>query len=61
MANGALASGNEFAGSDIDLVVIELLPATAQLLEALLPARDQLGRAVKYSYSTPFSAHNRCK
>jgi predicted nucleotidyltransferase len=43
---GSLASGNEHAGSDIDLMVIGLLPSNAQLLEALMPAREQLGRAV---------------
>jgi predicted nucleotidyltransferase len=43
---GSLASGHEHAGSDVDLMVIGLLPSNAQLLEALLPARDQLGRAV---------------
>ena len=43
---GSLARGNEHAGSDVDLIVIGLLPSNAQLLEALLPARDQLGRAV---------------
>jgi predicted nucleotidyltransferase len=43
---GSLASGSEHAGSDVDLMVIGLLPSNAQLLEALLPARDQLGRAV---------------
>jgi hypothetical protein len=43
---GALASGNEHAGSDVDLMVIGRLPSNAQLLDALLPARDQLGRAV---------------
>ncbi len=43
---GSLASGNEHAGSDVDLMVIGLLPSNAQLLEALLPAQAQLGRAV---------------
>ena len=43
---GALASGHEQAGSDVDLMLIGRLPSNAQLLEALLPARDQLGRAL---------------
>ncbi len=43
---GSLASGSEHAGSDVDLMVIGRLPSNAQLLEALLPARDQLGRAL---------------
>ncbi|GGE92884.1 nucleotidyltransferase domain-containing protein [Massilia psychrophila] len=45
---GSLAKGTEHAGSDIDLMVIGLisLPSNAELLEALLPAQAQLGRAV---------------
>jgi predicted nucleotidyltransferase len=43
---GSLAKGTEHAGSDIDLMVIGSLPSNAQLLEALLPAQGQLGRAV---------------
>ena len=43
---GSLARGTEHAGSDIDLMVIGLLPSNAELLEALLPAQAQLGRAV---------------
>lgn len=43
---GSLAKGTEHAGSDIDLMVIGRVPSNAELLEALLPAREQLGRAV---------------
>ena len=43
---GSLAKGTEHAGSDIDLMVIGSLPSNAELLEALLPAHAQLGRAV---------------
>lgn len=43
---GSLAKGTEHAGSDVDLMVIGSLPSNAQLLEALLPAQAQLGRAV---------------
>ena len=43
---GSLAKGTEHAGSDIDLMVIGSLPSNAELLEALLPAQTQLGRAV---------------
>ena len=43
---GSLARGSEHAGSDVDLMVIGLLPSNAELLEALLPARVQLGRVV---------------
>lgn len=43
---GSIAKGSERAGSDVDLMVIGSLPSNAQLLEALLPARAQLGRVV---------------
>ena len=43
---GSIAKGTEHAGSDIDLMVIGSLASNAQLLEALLPAQTQLGRAV---------------
>ena len=42
---GSLARGTEHAGSDIDLMVIRLRPSNAELLDALLPAQAQLGRA----------------
>lgn len=43
---GSLAKGTEHAGSDVDLMVIGSVPSNAQLLEALMPAQTQLGRAV---------------
>jgi predicted nucleotidyltransferase len=43
---GSLAKGTEHAGSDVDLMVIGTVPSNAQLLEALMPAQTQLGRAV---------------
>ena len=50
---GSLAKGTEHAGSDVDLMVIGLLPSNAQLLEALLPAHGQLGRVVNPTLYTP--------
>jgi len=50
---GSLAKGTEHAGSDIDLMVIGVVPSNAQLLEALLPAKAQLGRAVNPTLYTP--------
>jgi predicted nucleotidyltransferase len=50
---GSLARGTEHAGSDIDLMVIGLLPSNAELLEALSPAQAQLGRAVNPTLFTP--------
>jgi predicted nucleotidyltransferase len=43
---GSLAKGGEHAGSDIDLMVVGTLQSNAQLLDTLLPAREQLGRVV---------------
>lgn len=43
---GSIAKGTERAGSDVDLMVIGSLPSNAQLLECVLPAQAQLGRAV---------------
>lgn len=43
---GSLAKGGERAGSDVDLMVVGALQSNAQLLDLLLPAQDQLGRAV---------------
>ncbi len=43
---GSLAKGTEHAGSDVDLMVIGSVSSNAQLLEALMPAQTQLGRAV---------------
>ena len=50
---GSLAKGTEHAGSGVDLMVIGMLPSNAQLLEALLPARAQLGRVVNPTLYTP--------
>lgn len=50
---GSLAKGTEHAGSDVDLLVIGTLPSNAELLEALLPAETQLGRAVNPTLYTP--------
>ena len=50
---GSLAKGTEHAGSDVDLMVIGVLPSNAELLEALLPAQAQLGRAVNPTLYTP--------
>lgn len=50
---GSLAKGTEHAGSDIDLMVIGDVPSNAQLLEALLPTRAQLGRVVNPTLYTP--------
>ena len=43
---GSLARRTEHAGSDVDLMVVGSLPSNAQLLEVLLPAQAQLGRAI---------------
>ncbi len=50
---GSLAKGTEHAGSDVDLMVIGMLPSNAQLLDTLLPAHAQLGRAVNPTLYTP--------
>lgn len=50
---GSLAKGTEHAGSDVDLMVIGTLPSNAQLLDTLLPAHAQLGRAVNPTLYTP--------
>lgn len=50
---GSLAKGTEHAGSDVDLMVIGALPSNAGLLEALMPAQAQLGRAVNPTLYTP--------
>lgn len=49
---GSIAKGTERAGSDVDLMVIGSL-TNAQLLETLLPAQAQLGRAVNPTLYTP--------
>jgi len=43
---GSLAKGTEYAGSDVDLMVIGSLPSNVQLLELLLPTHALLGRVV---------------
>ncbi|MGV8897751.1 MAG: nucleotidyltransferase domain-containing protein [Burkholderiaceae bacterium] len=50
---GSLAKGTEHAGSDVDLMVIGALSSNAELLEALMPAQAQLGRAVNPTLYTP--------
>lgn len=50
---GSLAKGTEQAGSDVDLMVIGELASNAQLLEALMPAQTQLGRAVNPTLNSP--------
>jgi len=50
---GSLAKGTEHAGSDVDLMVIGMLPSNAELLEVLLPAQAQLGRVVNPTLYTP--------
>jgi predicted nucleotidyltransferase len=50
---GSLAKGSEHAGSDVDLLVVGSVASNAQLLEALLPAQAQLGRAVNPTLYTP--------
>ena len=50
---GSLAKGVEHAGSDVDLMVVGSAMSNAQLLEALLPAHAQLGRAVNPTFYTP--------
>lgn len=50
---GSLAKGTEHAGSDVDLMVVGSVPSNAELLETLLPAQTQLGRAVNPTLYTP--------
>jgi predicted nucleotidyltransferase len=50
---GSIAKGSEHAGSDVDLMVVGSIASNAQLLEALLPAQAQLGRAVNPTLYTP--------
>lgn len=50
---GSIAKGTEHAGSDIDLMVVGTVPSNAQLLEALSPAREQLGRIINPTLYTP--------
>ena len=50
---GSLAKGSEHAGSDVDLMVVGSVASNAQLLEALLPAQVQLGRAINPTLYSP--------
>ncbi len=50
---GSIAKGTEHAGSDIDLMIIGAVPSNAALLEALAPAREQLGRIINPTLYTP--------
>lgn len=50
---GSIAKGTEHAGSDVDLMVIGSGLSNAQLLEALLAAKAQLGRDVNPTLYTP--------
>ena len=50
---GSLAKGSDHAASDIDLMVVGAVTSNAALLEALLPASEQLGRAVNPTLYTP--------
>jgi len=50
---GSLAKGGEHAGSDVDLMVVGSVASNGQLLEALISAQAQLGRAVNPTLYTP--------
>ncbi|HAT32921.1 MAG TPA: transcriptional regulator [Janthinobacterium sp.] len=50
---GSLAKGGEHAGSDVDVMVVGMLPSNAQLLDMLQPAHAQLGREVNPTLYTP--------
>jgi predicted nucleotidyltransferase len=50
---GSMAKGTEQAHSDIDLMVIGSMASNAQLLAALQPAQQQLGRSVNPTLYTP--------
>ncbi|HEY9279174.1 MAG TPA: nucleotidyltransferase domain-containing protein [Eoetvoesiella sp.] len=50
---GSLAKGTEHAGSDVDLMVVGTVASHAALLEALIPAREKLGREVNTTFYTP--------
>jgi predicted nucleotidyltransferase len=50
---GSVAKGSERAGSDIDLMVVGVVPSNGALLEALSPASAQLGRAINPTLYTP--------
>ncbi len=50
---GSLAKGSDHAGSDIDLMVVGMVPSNAALLAAVSPAAAQLGRAINPTLYTP--------
>ena len=50
---GSMAKGTEHAHSDIDLMVIGSMASNAQLLAALQPAEQQLGRSINPTLYTP--------
>ena len=50
---GSVAKGNEHAASDIDLMVVGELVSHSQLLAALLPAQQTLGRPINPTLYTP--------
>ena len=50
---GSMAKGTEQAHSDIDLMVIGSMASNAQLLTALQPVQQQLGRSINPTLYTP--------
>ena len=48
-----MAKGTEHAHSDIDLMVIGSMASNTQLLAALQPAQQQLGRSINPTLYTP--------
>jgi hypothetical protein len=50
---GSIAKGTDHAGSDIDLMIIGTLLSNTQLLDALMPASEQLGRAINPTLYSP--------
>lgn len=50
---GSMAKGTEHAHSDIDLMVIGSMASNTQLLAALQPAQQQLGRSINPTLYTP--------
>ena len=50
---GSMAKGTEQAHSDIDLMVIGSMASNTQLLAALQPAQQQLGRSINPTLYTP--------
>jgi hypothetical protein len=50
---GSIAKGTDHAGSDIDVMIIGTLLSNAQLLDALMPASEQLDRAINPTLYSP--------